>query len=251
MGEIKSRKYQELGIGSLTDQEGLETLELCLGDRYLEECLPVSPRAWASWKDSPWKNWSARNGQVLENRQTAVEGHSRFSNHSGKTQEESVTAPLLKEITRLFAEELRVEPERMKPDTRFEEFGVDSVLLAELVQRMDREWNIQLSPEILIEAPTLRKLADRLLQDFPQLGEAAGSAEEDVAVAPENVQNGDQVHSSVIASRGPNNNQPDEPIAVIGFAGDFPGASDVNQFWRNLTQVSMVSVKFLKIAGPC
>ncbi|MEU1904649.1 type I polyketide synthase [Streptomyces hygroscopicus] len=98
----------------------------------------------------------------------------------------------------------------------FTELGGTSLMVLQLVKRVREEFGAALSPVSMFEAPTVHAMA-RLIDGA---GEPAGPDHSRVgrrsapAAAPK--------------TAGP------APIAIVGLTGRFPGASDIDAFWRNL-----------------
>ncbi|MGM1062354.1 amino acid adenylation domain-containing protein [Saccharothrix sp. Mg75] len=112
-------------------------------------------------------------------------------------------------LTRVVAETLGADASAIDPATPFADLGLESVLLAELVVRLEARLGRPVDPSLVLEHPTVDRLAAVLGTPLPP---APGPAP--AAGAPARVV--------------------DDRIAVIGMACAFPGAPDVDSFWRNL-----------------
>lgn len=60
----------------------------------------------------------------------------------------------------LFIEELRIDREDFEIDGLFQDYGVDSIILAQVLQRINRKLEAALDPSILYEYPTIQRFAD-------------------------------------------------------------------------------------------
>jgi amino acid adenylation domain-containing protein len=116
-------------------------------------------------------------------------------------------------LARAWSEALGVEPLGVH-DNLFE-LGANSLLVVRTVGVIERELGITLSPVQVFEHPTVAALA--ALVD----GAASASASTNPSVrtprAPRALHDGDRAD-----------------VAIIGMSGRFPGAGDVETFWRNL-----------------
>ena len=102
-------------------------------------------------------------------------------------------------------------------DDNFFEAGGTSLLAAVLLTRINRAFGRELPIAAIFESPTVRSMADRLR------GEARSSPDpQDFKPTP-----GDKDSS-------PSPRAMNGDIAIIGMTGRFPGAEDVEGFWRNL-----------------
>ncbi|QRO00045.1 alpha/beta fold hydrolase [Archangium violaceum] len=115
-------------------------------------------------------------------------------------------------IASLLAERLRIEPRSIDVRERFNRYGLDSQgatgMLADLAQALGRP----LSPVLVWQHPTPKALARHL----------AGGASDLEAFVPGRAER---------AERSPTQN---EPIAIVGMACRFPGAPDLDSYWRLL-----------------
>uniref|UniRef100_UPI000A5F351C beta-ketoacyl synthase N-terminal-like domain-containing protein n=1 Tax=Streptomyces specialis TaxID=498367 RepID=UPI000A5F351C len=116
----------------------------------------------------------------------------------------------------LFADVLGMPAAALDPTALFGDLGVESVMLGELVRRVEREIGRSVEPSALLDHPTLSRLARHLESFAPPA--AANAAP--VAVTA--------------AARPGEPDGPGERIAVIGMDCRFPGAPDADAFWRLL-----------------
>ena len=121
---------------------------------------------------------------------------------------DQVVAPWLLD---LFSGLLGIPVPDLDVDATFGELGVESVLLAELVSRIERRIARPLEPTTVLERPTLRQLNAFL----------AETDAEPPRPTPTSVVEPDR---------------DDRRIAVIGVAARMPGAPDVDAFWRLLRE---------------
>src|SRR5204862_2269025 len=115
-------------------------------------------------------------------------------------------------VRQVFAEVLKYRTADLDERTTFENFGVDSLISMTIVDRFERDLG-ELPATLLFEYQTLEKLADHLLEK--RGGALPGGTEPAPAKpAPARTASGD--------------------IAVIAVSGRYPGAPDLDRFWRNL-----------------
>jgi 3-oxoacyl-(acyl-carrier-protein) synthase/acyl carrier protein len=116
----------------------------------------------------------------------------------------------------LVADALGVSQDAIDPNEGFFHLGLSSAALLGLVGRIERLTGRALPPTLLFEHSTLRAVAAHLAGvDEPV------AAPSPPAAAPRS----DRPASDAVDNRR---------IAVIGMAGRYPGAADVDQLWRNL-----------------
>ncbi len=96
--------------------------------------------------------------------------------------------------------------EAIDPDRAFDELGFDSVAAVELRERLQSAAGLRLPAPVVFNHPTSRRLAKRLL------AEAAGGPD-----------------AARVAVRAQSS---EEPIAIVGMACGYPGASTPEELWR-------------------
>ncbi|HEU0122909.1 MAG TPA: amino acid adenylation domain-containing protein, partial [Bryobacteraceae bacterium] len=120
----------------------------------------------------------------------------------------------LESLVEIAAKVLEVESYIVETDTELGEFGFDSVTMTAFASKVNEKLGLSLTPADFFEFATLERLA-RHIGDLPE----PLTLKEVVSEAP--------------LSPGAHANT-EEPIAIVGMSGQFPMASDVNEFWRNL-----------------
>ena len=123
------------------------------------------------------------------------------------------------ELTRTITEVWRslLGVERVGLHDNFFDSGGNSLIGVQVIARLSKELNTQIPVTSLFEAPTVAALAKHL----------RGGTEECRA--------GTDV-SPVSATPRRRESVPGGALAIVGMAGRFPGARDVDEFWRNLSQ---------------
>ena len=106
----------------------------------------------------------------------------------------------------------------------FFDLGGNSLLGLQVVSEMSRELGVQVAPVTLFESPTVSALARHLAPE-PERGAAGPGAE--IAERRKRLRGGE--------------GRPD--VAIVGLAGRFPGARNVEELWRNL-RAGLESVTF-------
>ncbi|MFC7806202.1 beta-ketoacyl synthase N-terminal-like domain-containing protein [Streptomyces olivaceus] len=114
----------------------------------------------------------------------------------------------------------------------FSDLGVESVMLGELLERVEEAVGERLPPSLLLEHPSVQQLHDHLTSVglAPRTEPAAAPQAAPAAPPPAPA----QVPAPAPVTAPPADRRTDGKVAVIGMAGRFPGAPDVATFWRNL-----------------
>ncbi|WP_437581596.1 beta-ketoacyl synthase N-terminal-like domain-containing protein [Sorangium sp. So ce887] len=228
-----SDAYEQTGLLTLTDAEGLSLLDEILSSRMGPVVLPalIDPSRWEPERLlHRAKQTSAPSGAPP--RREALTAASALSSSSGM--EEQVRAW----VASILAEELRLDPTKIEPNVPFQEYGMDSILLQQVVTRMDRKLpGVSVEPGMLLEFPTLDRLsehmASRYAAAFAELFAASAPApavEPRPVAQPERPAPAVQAAASAAAQHVP----PGERVAIIGMACHFPEAENIAEFWANL-----------------
>ncbi|MDT8977374.1 SDR family NAD(P)-dependent oxidoreductase [Paenibacillus sp. chi10] len=162
-----------------------------------------------------------------------------------KSQPERGTTGTIHALKALFAEELKIPEDQLNETTNFADFGVDSILLAELVKKVEVRFRRNLEPGVFLEYPTLSSLGSYLDRQEHQ-----ETPPPTVSAAPQPVpeerksyritfrngrelrtkENGGSRNHGIVSAVEPEGFK----VAVIGIACHFPGANDKENYWANL-----------------
>ncbi len=130
-------------------------------------------------------------------------------------------------VARVLAEVARLPANRIEAEIPFEEYGIDSMMITRLNAAFERDLGA-VPKTLFFEYRTPREVAGYLDREH---GEAlarlvgAGTSETSATLAP-------AARSSVTVMTPPVS--ADDAIAIIGIAGIYPGAEDLEAFWRLL-----------------
>lgn len=127
------------------------------------------------------------------------------------------------QLSRCLADQLGIDAASLSDSQRFVELGVDSIHAAKLAARLSEALRADVTPTVFLNFPTVGELETHL-RTLPQTASAPRRVDDD-ASATRPTPLPDSPVPAVAAERD---------IAVIGVAGRFPGAGDVDQFWANL-----------------
>jgi acyl transferase domain-containing protein/acyl carrier protein len=148
---------------------------------------------------------------------------------------------------------LKIRPADIDADRAFSDYGIDSILGVEFIQRVNKNLSIGLNTAVIFEYPSLGRLSRHVTGTYREQMEArvgaqaasAGAVQTSVASPPRAVQKRRNIltrRRSASAPWSPNKQAVKEvrardlEIAVIGMSGIFPKAENVNEFWRNLLE---------------
>ncbi len=234
MGEIKSRAYQQTGLLSHTDREGLQYLDYVLSQKIGPVVLP------AVTNPDKWKPQQLMGRKIQEETTTSIPVKGVLDESKGEANNVLVKATQ-EWLISLFARELKMDTAKVEIDTPFQDYGLDSILLAQIITKMDRELKgAALDPSALIENSTVRSLARYLTQTYPEFLTALFSIEASLREsAAQSIPNDSK--SVLLLQRKKRKgfcqtkaDTQKEKVAIIGMACHFPDAANIYEYWENL-----------------
>nr|WP_269822512.1 beta-ketoacyl synthase N-terminal-like domain-containing protein [Dictyobacter vulcani] len=246
MGEVTNRAYRETGLQSLTNAEGLRLLDQLLGERQHAVVLPAVVDL-AQWQPETWLR--APSAPARAPRRVAPGGETPVA----APRAEDLVAATHTWLRTLFSAELRIEPAHLELDEPVQEYGVDSIILAQIVQRINQQLMVTLDPSILYEYPSIAGFASWLLATHADaLAALLAPAASPSPVATPGVSTGNDAVDPPVAVERPVPPPPPsvvgqvarpvdrpampvtEDIAVVGLSCRFPGAETLERYWELL-----------------
>jgi len=145
----------------------------------------------------------------------------------------------LREVTAILAGLLKLPTHRLPPDAHLSEFGIDSILIKDLTERINQRFGVSLTPALFFSLSTLAGISKHLVT-----GPGAVAVSRAPAVSPAPTPPAPlppPVPAPPVApAPAPRSARPrvraegPEPVAIIGASGVFPQSADLETFWRNL-----------------
>ncbi|QMT59047.1 SDR family NAD(P)-dependent oxidoreductase [Legionella sp. PC997] len=205
--EYQQALEQNLGIISLSSQQGF-TAFLQAFQHNTPNCIVLpgyQQKLMIALQNNAMLNQSTTNQRPVVN--------ANFRNH---------TENFLRNI---LAETLKCSSEHIDPQSPFESYGVDSLMIMQLNQRLAREFS-ELPKTLFFEYRNLADLAEYFMEHYAH---QLMSYSSDIGTPMINT-----VHPLVISPRMPKKTALSQDIAIIGINGRYPEAKDLSTFWHNL-----------------
>lgn len=261
-GAVTSEAYRQSGLLGITDAEGMLWLDHIIRENRGPVILPAVIAS---------EHFHKREQQAEQQAKEFLSEVQQLCTPLIPRPVERMTASLTEELENrtgawlkvLMAKELRLDESRLDEDTPFQHYGMDSILLVQVLTVMDRELqHVATDPSLLLEHPTLRQLAKHLVRIYPEsltdllmepdskLAENSNGTPSDVrsmtSIPP--VQHAEQSkdgHTGLIESNDAVDEVQGKPaeleqtkkrdkIAIVGVACHFPDAENPAQYWSNL-----------------
>nr|BAP05594.1 CalF [uncultured Candidatus Entotheonella sp.] len=124
-------------------------------------------------------------------------------------------------LRHLLAPQLKIEAGELNLDMPFEQWGFDSILVLRLAETLHRDHGFAVEAAHFFEFTTPRSLAAYLAEQLAEQAQPAGAERPCVQRRP---------------TRPVPRTVADEPIAIIGLAGTYPHAPNLETFWQNLLE---------------
>ncbi|WP_234859383.1 SDR family NAD(P)-dependent oxidoreductase [Aquimarina aquimarini] len=215
MGEVKSRSYQNTGIISLSDQEGLSLLEDILKLPTSQVIMPAIIKK-EQWNPEQLLNTTKKKSPVWRSEKKQ---NTSFSNRV-----ETNVNVVEEWLVNLFSTELRIPKNRLEKDMDFSDFGVDSIILTQLMQSVNKYLETDIDPSIFYEYASINRLVywinenhkDKFV-DYSECENQQISDKKEVTVSQENTV--------------PNVKSSSVEYAIIGMSCRFPNSKNIHEFW--------------------
>ncbi len=243
LGEVKSQAYINSGLLSISNNEGLRILDRVLSnlkdsvvmplviepDKFnLENLLRVSKPAQTQSSSISTDNYKAKKdlGKGNTNTESAIQNW----------------------ICSLMEIELKLKEGEIDVETSFTDYGVDSILFAQIIAKINKELEIKLDPSIFFEYTTINAVSVWLQANHSEAVSKRFSlktTEPDLQLKELKPTHVSQVNPFLSAPKTlldknrfaiHTRNLSTEKIAVVGMSCRFPGAKNINEYWKLLSQ---------------
>ncbi|QYM91631.1 SDR family NAD(P)-dependent oxidoreductase [Dickeya zeae] len=146
---------------------------------------------------------------------------------------------VIRYLSELFARKLQIPP-HFERHGFFRDYGFDSVVVIDLVNELKKTFGSALPMTLFFEYQTMDELSRFLLENCQDACRGLQGNAPSVAVVPPALHAVASASNSVRAvAPAPRAAQPtlnEDDIAIIGIAGRYPEAQNLEQFWANLSQ---------------
>jgi polyketide synthase PksN len=163
--------------------------------------------------------------------------------------EPAIEFKMIDYLKTLLSSHLKLSFTLIAPDTPFEVFGIDSVIVMELTHELEKNLG-SLSKTLFFEYSSIQTLASHLVRKYPgpvkeflgvpRVPEADTVERNAQSITPPNGKSLKREHRSRFISDGKAPSQVVEranrDIAVIGLGGRYPKAENMDEFWANLKE---------------
>jgi acyl transferase domain-containing protein/acyl carrier protein len=226
MRATPGRAYREAGLQSHTDVEGLALLDRVLAQRLGPVVMSVVADR-TRCNPAHWLMHLATGEVTVAS--TATKTHATVTTVTSLEQRVGAW------LRSLIAAQLALDADRLDVDAPLQDYGADSVMLAQTIRLVGRQVDADLDPSILYEYPTVRAFARWLSGRY---GETLLRLLADDSVTTPPTDASPAVQQAASSCDGSKSAQPPvrggTDIAVIGMSCRFPDGGDLASFWQLL-----------------
>lgn len=241
----ETRLFQQTGMKPLVTQAGTHALsQLLLGTaNSLLVCQGNSTKIRQTFQWQPAANEQPLSELLSEEALPASEESRVVSQQQAQSEQLLTQHQVEQQLIAVCVELLKVKPDDLDVDIEFSDYGVDSILMMRMLDKLEQTYGTTLSPNSIALYGTISALAGYLIE------EGIATTTEPVNVAhpsdlptksspSERQQTPPQWHQQATTRRrehlGKSATKSGHKIAIIGTACRLPKSSSLEQFWHNL-----------------
>ncbi|WP_338682040.1 amino acid adenylation domain-containing protein [Streptomyces acidiscabies] len=226
-GENPGPAYLRTGLGSVTEAEGTALLDHLLRRGAGPVVLP------AVVHDAEWGPELLTRRRIEGERGEAVVRKPVVGEAAVAVAPEAAEAAA-SWLLGLIAEQLHFDAGQLGVDVPIEDFGTDSIVMVQLLRKVGGRLGVEVDPTAFIEHPTVEGFVGWLAAEHPgEFAEAFGGGGGAGGAGPFDL--GPAAEARPVDEPAPPVTRPHD-IAVIGMSGRFPGAPDLDAYWKLLSE---------------
>ncbi|MCB9100063.1 MAG: amino acid adenylation domain-containing protein [Anaerolineales bacterium] len=169
-------RMARLGMGSIAPDQGLEWLGRLLGQDITQMgVVPITPAQLSQLSRLAGPFLAQINPETLGAADMPAEGS--VSERIRQAPDQERLGLMEAHLQRRIAQALLMETATIPMEHNLMELGLDSIMIMDLIQQLDRDLNLSLFPREIFERPSVSALADYLLKEVERVQQAAMGVE--------------------------------------------------------------------------
>lgn len=143
----------------------------------------------------------------------------------------------------MFTQQLKIDPSELETDKPFQDYGVDSIILAQIALSLNDLVSDELDPSIFYEYQTVASLANWLTEHYSAVITPKLSIEKDVSPDKSKLSQPFSDNRNTVSEQGTHHSfslkkdiSQDTSIAIVGLSCRFPGANNLEDYWKLLVE---------------
>ncbi|HBI36193.1 MAG: hypothetical protein A2015_05060 [Spirochaetes bacterium GWF1_31_7] len=209
MGKKINTKYFDMGLEAISFEEGLNVLLNIISGSTEHEIVPLKIRS----------EYESKVQSLLRVKKN-IHNNQKIALHKSKEKQTTLVTESDYEffLKKILSQELHIPTSDLDSEINFNEFGIDSIILVDIIKKIEKDLMIDFDPTSFWKYPTIKKLGEYINGLMHEKNEV----EKDFFSTNRLSQNKivEDKHSS--------------KVAIIGVACNFPGAKNKEIFWENL-----------------
>ncbi|MGG1156925.1 type I polyketide synthase [Brevibacillus formosus] len=168
-GIVSSEHYRkrmaQAGVGSIESEEAMDALETLLAGPFDQMMLikTTKPYPLIDMKHDEWisnypEQLSSNIQRLITERKRRSASEQEYPVAASSVSADETADPVLTYLSGLAAEWLRVDFGEIDVDTRLEEYGIDAIVLNEMLMSVNQQYHIDLQPAELSAQASLRQI---------------------------------------------------------------------------------------------
>ncbi|MGA8164525.1 MAG: SDR family NAD(P)-dependent oxidoreductase, partial [Waddliaceae bacterium] len=142
-------------------------------------------------------------------------------------------------IMRTVSKFMKLKIEDLDVNAKLSDYGFDSITLSGFVDKLNEKFDLELTPTILFEHPSISSLANYLHETYPALFTEPVAVQrtvpnETIGNSVEKLKGDSRCARPAMVSASDSGTP--VSIAIVGMSGCFPEAGDIHQLWENLKE---------------
>ncbi|MFC1668617.1 SDR family NAD(P)-dependent oxidoreductase, partial [Chlamydiota bacterium] len=234
LSEAVEKQIARIGLGAISGKEGIDSLmDVINSDRsqvvvVKGESQKIGKRLNAGIKEKNSCQKIEMKKELLREKQ---EERGMFFDKKSQ-QENDVESAILSIISKI----LSVNPDEIDKDTDLAEYGVDSMAIMEIVEKLSTIYGDHIHHSIIMENPTINLLVKYIGKNISELIQPSLSQENTIELEVKTTVNKTPIEAVGIGQDKELTQWIGlyDQIAIIGMAGRFPGSQNIEDYWQNL-----------------
>lgn len=233
-GEVKNKKYIDLGLKSITNQEGLNLLDNILRNSSSNVVMPLiieQGKFNISHLSENKEIYYEKNVFNVENRHAE-----RYNGNN------DLVKPIQKLLIDIISQELKIKREKLDITKSFQYYGVDSIMLVQIIKRINKVVEEEVNPSILFEHTSIEKLSIWLSNKYEDKFKSIFKVDNNETSENHSIKNVKIDNEEKIIEEKTFIQSNNCDIAIVGMSCKFGGANNLDEYW-NLLSEGKTSIK--------
>jgi polyketide synthase PksN len=229
---VENRMQQTMGMIAMQTQTGIRALYHGLAS-CTDQCMVMEGNL------VRMKQKMSLNATNVQAKKVSSPSHSVISINTSSLQDKVQTA-LVQTISKL----LKMKSGDMDLAAELSNYGFDSITFTEFANKLNKEYNLDLTPAIFFEYSTISSFTEYLLKEHQNIFATQFTVQvhdnisersmKDEEEHPSDKKQHSRLRNMTALSAAKSDVSTPEPIAIVGMSGKFPMAANINEFWQNL-----------------